>query len=51
MRKLPLFEKNELCSLGGKCLTDRVIYKATVKEDDNTTNTYRGLTKNTFKQR
>ena len=33
-------DKNEPCPLGGKCLTDRVIYKATVKEDDNTTNTY-----------
>lgn len=44
-------DKNEPCPLGGKCLTDRVIYKATVKEDDDTKSTYTGVTKNTFKRR
>ena len=39
------------CPLDGKCLDSALIYKATVTEADNTTNTYTGLTKNTFKER
>ena len=33
------------------CQTDNVIYRATVTEEDQTTNTYTGLTRNTFKKR
>ena len=39
------------CPLDGKCLDSALIYKATVTEADNTTNTYTGLTKNTFEER
>jgi hypothetical protein len=43
--------KNNICPVEGKCLTENVIYKATVTENDNTVNTYTGLTSNTFKAR
>ena len=33
------------------CQTDQVVYRATVTEEDQTLNTYTGLTRNTFKQR
>ena len=39
------------CPLDGNCQVKSVIYKATVVESDNTTNTYTGLTGNTFKAR
>ena len=39
------------CPLGGKCLTDRVVYRATVEDEDRATSTYAGLTANSFKQR
>ena len=39
------------CPLGGHCLVNSVVYKAEVKEDNSVTNTYTGLTSNTFKQR
>ena len=39
------------CPLDGKCLIDKVVYRATVKQDDNTTETYTGLTRNSFKSR
>ena len=38
------------CPLGGKCLTENVIYKATVTTQEDT-KTYIGLTSNTFKTR
>ena len=41
----------ESCPLGGQCLTDKLVYKSTVNEEDSTVNTYTGLTCNTFKQR
>ena len=41
----------EQCPLEAKCLTDKVVYRATVTEDSGTVNTYTGLTSNTFKQR
>ena len=41
---------NNLCPLGGKCLEKSVIYKATVTQE-NKTNTYIGLTCNSFKKR
>ena len=37
--------------MDGKCLIDKVVYRATVKQDDNTTETYTGLTRNSFKSR
>ena len=39
------------CPLDGKCLVDKLVYRATVKQDNATTNTYTGLTSNTFKKR
>ena len=35
----------------GKCLEKSIIYKATVKQENNQTNTYIGLTCNSFKKR
>ena len=39
------------CPLNGGCQVSGVVYKATVVDNDNTTNTYTGLTSNTFKKR
>ena len=39
------------CPLGGRCQVDSVVYKATVTTDNNVTNTYTGLTSDTFKKR
>ena len=39
------------CPLGGRCQVDSVVYKATVTTDNNETNTYTGLTSDTFKKR
>ena len=39
------------CPLGGKCLVNSVVYKAEVVENNSTSNTYTGLTSNTFKDR
>ena len=42
--------KKESCPLSGKCLTESVVYQATVtKEDGSATETYVGLTEGTFK--
>ena len=41
-------DKNK-CPLEGKCLSKSVIYKVTVKQDNEKVNTYIGLTCNTFK--
>ena len=35
----------------GNCQVDHVIYKASIKDEDNKTETYTGLTQNTFKTR
>ena len=44
--------KKESCPLSGKCLTESVVYQATVtKEDGSATETYVGLTEGTFKSR
>ena len=43
--------KNNVCPVEGKCLTQEVIYQATVKKSDGLTDTYIGLTSNTLKQR
>ena len=37
--------------MDGNCLVQEVIYRAQVVEEDGTTNTYTGLTGNTFKER
>ena len=42
--------KNQ-CPLGGKCRTSEIIYQATVTSENNTTETYIGLTENEFKLR
>ena len=39
------------CPMDGNCLIDNVVYKAKVVDSDNNTNTYTGLTSNTFKKR
>ena len=39
------------CPLNGNCLTEEVIYRADVVEEDGSTSTYTGLTGSTFKQR
>ena len=40
------------CPVGGACLTEGVIYQASVeREDDHSTETYTGLTARTFKRR
>ena len=44
-------EQSKPCPLDGQCLTDKLVYKATVVESDDTINTYTGVTKNTFKKR
>ena len=41
----------EQCPLDGKCLTEKVVYRATVNEGSGTVNTYTGLTSQTFKAR
>jgi hypothetical protein len=39
------------CPLNGACLVNKLVYKATVTEDNNTVNTYTGLTSRKFKDR
>ena len=39
------------CPLNGKCLVDKLIHRAKVKDENDNTSTYTGLTANTFKQR
>ena len=39
------------CPLDGKCLTENLIYQATVTQDDQTTNCYIGLASTSFKAR
>ena len=39
------------CPLNGNCLTQNVIYQATVTTTDGKTDSYIGLTANSFKQR
>ena len=41
----------EQCPLDGKCLTEKVVYRATVNENSGSVNTYTGLTSQTFKAR
>ena len=43
--------KNAICPLQGKCLTECVVYKATVKAKDSPTKHYFGLTEGSFKTR
>ena len=43
--------RNKECPLGKKCLSKNIIYKATIKQDNQKTETYTGLTCNTFKSR
>ena len=38
-----------VCPVDGKCLSESVIYRATLTEENGTINTYVGLTCNTFK--
>ena len=50
--KNPATAKTKISApLEGKCLSKSVIYKATVKQDNEKVNTYIGLTCNTFKKR
>ena len=40
-----------LCPIPGKCLTEGVVYQALVKREDGVTDSYVGLTENSFKDR
>ena len=39
------------CPMNGNCLVDKLVYKATVRDENNIVLTYTGLTTNTFKDR
>ena len=41
----------EPCPLEGKCLVDKVVYRATVTDETNKVESYTGLSSNTFKKR
>jgi hypothetical protein len=43
--------KTKKCPLEKKCLSKNIIYKATITQDNHKTETYTGLTSNTFKAR
>ena len=43
--------KPEMCPLDGQCLTDNLVYQATVKADNRPEKYYIGMTENTFKTR
>ena len=43
--------KNNVCPLDGKCLSKNVVYKATVSQENGTSNNYIGLSSNSFKSR
>jgi hypothetical protein len=43
--------RNKVCPFEGKCLTEGVMYKATVIKENGSVNTYTGLTSNSFKAR
>ena len=40
-----------LCPIPGKCLSEGVVYQALVKREDGVTDSYVGLTENSFKDR
>ena len=42
---------SEPCPLEGGCLVDKLVYKATVTDENNFVDTYTGLTSQTFKKR
>ena len=44
-------KKNTPCPLDEKCLSENVVYEATVTQDDQTKNCYTGLCSTTFKKR
>ena len=41
----------ETCPLGGQCLTDKLVYRAKVEDQNGNTEFYTGLTANSFKKR
>ena len=41
----------EKCPLNGNCLVVKLVYKAIVRDENNTVQTYTGLTANKFKDR
>jgi hypothetical protein len=55
MCSCPKNNKELLCPLSNKCITESVVYQATITLKDKTTNrppqTYVGLTENSFKSR
>ena len=44
-------QKKDECPLPGRCLTDKVVYTATVTDENDNIETYTGLTCKTFKER
>ena len=49
--KLCNCRKKSECPLGGQCLKKEIVYQATVNSEGGETETYVGLTANTFKKR
>ena len=43
--------KKEMCPVDGHCLDESVVYQAVVKREDGLTDSYVGLTENSFKDR
>ena len=43
--------KKEKCPVDGKCQKSEIIYRATITQENGETNTYTGLSGNTFKKR
>ena len=43
--------KTKSCPLGGKCLSESMVYRTTIAQENTKVNTYTGLTCNTFKKR
>ena len=43
--------KGETCPLGGQCLTDKLVYRAKVEDQNGNKEYYTGLTANSFKKR
>ena len=43
--------KKDMCPVNGKCLEESVVYQAVVKREDGLTDSYVGLTENSFKDR
>jgi hypothetical protein len=50
-RRMCSCRKKDMCPVDGKCLEEGVVYQAVVKREDGLTDSYVGLTENSFKDR